>query len=74
MDLNRIARISAILLLAALAVALFGGPVWPLGVLSLLVGALDVIICARRGGDRVMGLAGFLLLMVGTVVLTCRVR
>jgi hypothetical protein len=71
---NRAAQLSAIALLAALAVAFAGGPRWPVGVLSLIVGALDLVICARRGGDRVMGLMGLLLLMVGAVVLTGRAR
>ncbi|WP_456481282.1 hypothetical protein [Methanopyrus sp.] len=72
--LNLAALVSAVALLGALALASVGGPRWPVGVLALIVGGLDVVISFRRGGDRVLGLMGLLLLMVGTAVLTGRVK
>ncbi len=68
------ALVSAVALLGALMLAFAGGPRWPVGVLALIVGGLDVMTSFRRGGDRVLGLMGFLLLMVGIAVLTGRVK
>jgi uncharacterized membrane protein HdeD (DUF308 family) len=71
---NLAALVSAVALLGALMLAFAGGPRWPVGVLALIVGGLDVMTSFRRGGDRVLGLMGFLLLMVGIAVLTGRVK
>ncbi len=60
--------------LATVGVAAAGGPKLPLGIASLALGALNVVVAFRRGYDAVLGVMGFVLLMVGTAVLSGKVK